>query len=41
MDATEGSIQDFLGDEICNSELVKNSKLTDLESEKLDEELKI
>jgi hypothetical protein len=30
-----------LGEEICNSELVKNSKLTEPESENLDRELEI
>jgi hypothetical protein len=40
-DQTMGTIEDFLGVEICNLELVKNSKLTDPESEKLDMELKI
>jgi Reverse transcriptase (RNA-dependent DNA polymerase) len=41
LDATEGTIEDFLGAEICNSELVKNSKLTDPESTELDAELTI
>jgi Reverse transcriptase (RNA-dependent DNA polymerase) len=40
-DETKGTIEDFLGAEICNSELVKNSKLTEPETESLDRELKI
>jgi hypothetical protein len=39
--ATSGTIENFLGPEICNSELVRNSKLTDLEKTSLDSDLHI
>jgi hypothetical protein len=38
---TEGTIEEFLGPEICNSDLVNNSRLTADESESLDMPLKI
>jgi hypothetical protein len=38
---TAGTIEDFLGPHICNSELVMNSKLTDEESANLDRPLTI
>jgi hypothetical protein len=38
---TAGTIEDFLGPHICNSELVMNSKLTDEESANLDRPLMI
>jgi hypothetical protein len=36
---TVGTIEDFLGPEICNSELIKNSKLTEDEKDNLDKDL--
>jgi hypothetical protein len=38
---TTGSIEDFLGHEICNSNMVKNSKLTESEKNRLDRDLTV
>jgi hypothetical protein len=38
---TIGSIEDFLGPDICNSNLVKSSKLTDREKNRLDRDLTV
>jgi exonuclease III len=40
-EGVEGEIEDFLGEEICQHPLVSNSKLTPLEKEKLEQDLKI
>jgi hypothetical protein len=37
----EGSIEDFLGEEISNSSLVQNSKLTNIKRDELDADLRI
>ena len=40
-DAPHVSIPDFLGDDVCNSELVRNSKLTVQETDTLDAPLSL